>query len=352
MDISERRASFAVGVNNRGSRSLGPWRVDLSAAVNQLFWGYDQLSARAIQTLENDELTFASLGYDRVIGSGGTHIGINGSYVDADPGAMQNLNLPTDSRSATVFASYPWIRSRAQNLSSRASFSYLNSETDVILPGGLSQRFSEDRIRALRLGTTYDLVDRFRGVSVADIELSQGLKVMGSSRESDPDLSVVGGQPDFTKITLYAARLQSILPKWTVLAAINAQYGANILLSPERYAFGGEQFGRAYDAAELTGDSGAALKGELRYTGTTDTWLRDYTIYAFYEIGQVYRRGVSRSTTGQDSRESAADAGFGVRFSMRKYVTGYLELAQPLTKKVTQEDDKNPRVFVGLQVSF
>ena len=272
---------------------------------------------------------------------------------DSEPDTTQNVDLPTRSRSVTLNASVPWLRSRAQSLALHGALSVLRSDTDIDAGSG-AIRLSEDHISALRVGANYSLVDRFLGVSVLDVELSQGLKAFGASQRDDPNLSVAGGRPDFTKLTLYAARLQSLAPRWSLLAAVNAQHSAHTLLSPERFAFGGEQFGRAYDTAELTGDSGAALKAELRYASEpkADALLREYTLYGFYEIGQVHRRGTSLATSGQKARESAANAGLGVRFSLRRVVTGYVELAQPLTREVAQEGNDDARLFVGLQVTY
>jgi hemolysin activation/secretion protein len=350
VEIAERRTLFSAGLNNRGSRSLGPWRLDGSAEVRQLL-GFDRLSARVVRTVPDNEMTFGTLAYEHALGASGARAGLSLSAVEAEPGGNQNFNLPTSSRSATLHASYPWIRSRARNLSVRASLSVLRSETDIVV-AGIGQRFSDDRISAARVGLSFDGVDSFRGVSLVDLELSRGLEALGASRAGDPELSVTGGRPQFTKLTLYAARLQSIAPKWALLAALHAQHSANTLLSPERFAFGGEQFGRAYDSAELTGDSGAAFKGELRFSDSTTGWLRDYTVYGFYEIGTVHRRGTSIALTGQKARESAADAGLGVRFTARRVLTGYVELAQPLTRRVAQEGDKDTRLFVGVQATF
>jgi hemolysin activation/secretion protein len=350
VDLTEQRLNGYAGVNNRGSKSLGPWRMDIGGSVQELFWGYDRLHARLIQTF-NSELTYVNLGYDRAIGSTGARWGLLGTYVDSKPGTGQNFDLPTDSQSVTAAVSYPWLRSRAQNLSARGSFTYLDSKTDQTFPDGSRVQISDDNIRPLRLGATYDWVDRFRGVSVVDVEVSQGLEVMGASQPGDPNLSVPNGKPDFTKATLYAARLQSIAPKWSVLGAVNAQYGANTLLLPERFAFGGEQFGRAYDAAEFTGDSGVATKIELRFTDTTATILRDYTLFAFYEFGWVYLRK-STTGTGQSESTSAADAGFGARVSLERYVTAYAYVGKPLTQEVAQEGNKDPRFFVGIQVAY
>lgn len=351
VEITEDRRQLTAGVNNRGSRSLGPWRADVAAELRQLI-GYDRLTGRVIRTLADDELTFAALGYEHALGASGARAGLNLSYVDGQPSGTQNIDLPTRSRSATLLGSYPWLRSRAENLTTRLALSALRSETDFVA-GGVTQRLSEDRITALRAGVTYSLVDRFSGVSVVDVELSRGLDAFGASDDSDANLSVVGGDPQFTKLTLYAARLQSLAPRWSLLAAINAQHGAQTLLSPERFAFGGEQFGRAYDVAELTGDSGAALKAELRFAGTTAmAALREYTLYSFYEIGVVHRRNTSAATSGQKARASAANVGLGLRFSMQRALTGYVEVAQPLTRDVAQEGDDDARVFVGVQATF
>ena len=352
VEVASRRASLTAGIDNRGSKSLGPWRADVYGELNQLLHGFDRLSARLVQTLADRELSFATLGYDRVLGASGARIGLSGSYVDSKPGTNQNFDLPTSSRSFTLQGSVPLLRSRTQNLKLRASLGTLLSRTDIETAGA-ALPLSEDKISALRLGATADLVDRFRGLSVVDVELSKGLHAFGASRAGDANLSVADGRPDFTKLTVYAARLQSLAPKWSLLGAINAQYSQDVLLSPERFAFGGEQFGRAYDTAELTGDSGAAFKAELRYADSgTSLALRDYTLYGYYEIGTVRRRGDSVAAGGVKARESAANVGLGARVSVNNVWSGYAEVAQPLTHDVAQEGNRGARAFVGLQAAF
>jgi hemolysin activation/secretion protein len=202
----------------------------------------------------------------------------------------------------------------------------------------------------VRAGLAWDAIDAWRGVNLADVEISQGLKGLGASPYGDPLASRAGGRPDFTKATLYAARLQSLAPRWSVLAAVNAQYAFNELLAPEEFAYGGEQFGRAYDAAELLGDSGIAFKIDLRYTDRTPWAIaREVMPYAFYGIGVVWQRNAQ---PGQDARSSAANAGAGVRVTGERGFSGYLEVAKPLTKIVTEEGNKNARVFVAVQLAF
>jgi hemolysin activation/secretion protein len=112
IDLYEKRISAAINVNNRGSKSLGPWRADLSGDISQLLWGYDRLGVRVIQTLFDNELTFVTGGYDRWVGSDGLRVGLSGAYVNSNPGPPVNVSLPTNSGSGTAFVSYPFIRSR------------------------------------------------------------------------------------------------------------------------------------------------------------------------------------------------------------------------------------------------
>jgi hemolysin activation/secretion protein len=346
IDVSQRRARGAIGLTNRGSKSLGPWRVDASGDVYSLFGAFDRASVRVIQTVfDSNELTFLSGAYERPLGTEGLKAIVTGNYADSTPGPPQNLNLPTSSVSATATLLYPIRRARIGNLSVRGTFSYFDGQTDF---EGLE--LSEDRIRALRAGLAWDAIDAWRGVNLADVELSQGLKGLGASPYGDPLASRAGGRPDFTKATLYAARLQSLAARWSVLAAVNAQYAFNELLSPEEFAYGGEQFGRAYDAAELLGDSGIAFKIDLRYTDRT-TWpmAREIMPYAFYGIGVVWQRNPQ---PGEDARSSAANVGAGVRVAGERGFSGYLEVAKPLTRVVTEEGNKNARVFVAVQLAF
>ena len=307
IDVSQRRARGAIGLSNRGSKSLGPWRVDASGEAYALFGAFDRTSVRVIQTVfDTNELTFLTGAYERPLGSDGLKAIVTGSYVDSKPGPPQNLNLPTNSVSATATLLYPIRRARVGNLSVRGTFSYFNGQTDFE-----DVELSEDRIRAVRAGLAWDAIDAWRGVNLADVEVSQGLKGLGASPFGSPLASRAGGRPDFTKVTLYAARLQSLAPRWSVLAAVNSQYAFNELLAPEEFAYGGEQFGRAYDFAELLGDSGIGFKIDLRYTDRT-TWpmAREVMPYAFYGIGVVWQRnpqpGEERPLVGGERRRRRA----------------------------------------------
>lgn len=347
VEFVQRRASGGLGVDNRGGRVLGPWRLSGDVEWVGLLGRQERTGLRAVSTLDR-ELDYFAVNHDQPLGSEGARLAFSVGIVRAQPEdlglTIVPLNLETASESATLAYSRPLRRSRAENLYLRAALTAHDGETELF-----GVRDSRDRIRALRLGLTWDLADAARGINIVDLEFSQGLRGLGSSRNDDPFLSRSGGNVDFSKLALYAARLQALAPRWSVLAALSAQYAFADLLAPELYSVGGEQFGRAYDPSELVGDHGAAAKLELRYTRSTALpALAAYTAYGFYDGGFVRQR----SPGGLAASESLASAGLGLRLSFGPALSGVVELAKPLTRDVAAEGDRAARGYLGLALRF
>lgn len=254
------------------------------------------------------------------------------------------LNLETFSQTAALTFSHPLIRSRSQNMFLRGGLTFHEGKTEIF-----NVEDTHDSMRVLRIGVTYDLADSWYGVNLLEIELSQGILGLGSSHNGDPTLSRPNGKVDFTKATVYAARLQSLTQRWSILAAANAQYAFTDLLSSELYSYGGEQFGRGYDPSEMVGDHGIGMKVELRYKDTIpDRMAFSYTGYAFYDAGIVYQR----STGGLADSDSASSAGLGLRMDLGRYVSCFGEVAKPLTRDVLAERNRNMRFYGGVSIRF
>jgi hemolysin activation/secretion protein len=344
VQFTQRMVQGGLSLDNRGGKSLGPWRMSGDIGFNSLLGLQESTRLRYVSSL-SDELAFLSFAHDEQIGASGGKLSLSLSTVRSKPEEMSfiPLNLETSSESGALTYSHPLIRSRSENLSLRGSFTAHNGKTEIF---GIDD--TRDRIRALRLGATYDRADTWGGVNLLDVELSQGVDGLGASENHDMMLSRPNGRVDFTKATLYAARLQSLAPQWSLLAAVNAQYAWTDLLSSELYSFGGEQFGRGYDPSELVGDHGAAMKLELRYSDAFPGGFISCTGYGFYDIGIVYQR----SPGGFASSESAASAGLGLRMGMGRHVSFYVELAKPLTREMAVEGNRDTRVYGGASVRF
>lgn len=346
LEVSHDKAQLTADMDNRGSPFNGEVQGGMRGTLSSFFGRYEQIGLRFMVA---ERLRFLQLAYQEQLGTEGAKLDVSVFGSTAEPeGDPEIVLFRADSEAFTwtTTLSYPLIRSRIKNFSVRGTFDFHNDRREQ---EGFPDSF-RDRIRSLRLGATYDGVDRWRGVTLADLQVSRGLDILGARETGSPNLSRLEGRSDYTKVNLYLARRQSLAERWSLLTAFSGQYASDSLLAYEEFGFGGTQFGRGYDSSELLGDHGAAVKAELGYTGTASRQFRvQYAPYAFYDFGTVWRRSTA---DGRESRESAASAGLGVRFDWRGHFEGVLEVAKPLTHIVASEGDNDPRVFFGLQINL
>ncbi len=338
--------AFVQG-DNRGTRFNGPEQMQTAATLNSPFGWYETLGAQVAVTPGVDETRFYSLSSSLPLGAEGLSLSLSAGRLTSRPGSTLDV-LEVEGRSETyrLGLSYPFIRSRRQNLRLRAGLDMLNSKTDV-----LQEQISKDRIRSLRIALDYDGIDRFFGVNRASAELSRGLDILGARSANAEATSRQGGRNDYTKVTADVSRVQFLQRGWSLQAAGRGQYAFDRLLSSEEFGFGGESFGRGYDSSEILGAHGLAGSLELRYEPAPPDFAQNLQIYAFYDIGAVWQR----NEFPKQVKESAASAGFGARATIAETLTGYIELTRPLTRvPTTDRDDRERgfRLFVSVSAFF
>lgn len=254
---------------------------------------------------------------------------------------------------------HPWIRSRAETFKTSAAFTYFNGESEYLDDPHLPPS-TDDRIRALRLGASYDWTDNHGGRNLLKSEISQGLDVMGASSEKRLNPSRLEGQTDFTKLTFDAQRVQDLGGITDGLALYMALTGqvsfGDPLLSPEQFGVGGNSFGRGYDPSEITGDEGLAGKLELQYNRVHE--FGDHPVptqyYGFWDVGKVWNEDPQ---PGGISSESLASAGLGVHLNVAREMYVSPEVAFPLTRAVSGEEvdgrnGKAPRFYINFLKLF
>lgn len=328
-------ATFSALLHNRTTPSQGRVRLELGGERRGLLGDFDRHALRWVGSGDK-RLNVLSYTGDAPVGASGLKAQWSASVSSSDP-ASPLPNVDSDSKSLSLGAAYPVLRSRRSNIAVRAT---LNGYDNQAGDGSLSR----DRIRALRLGLTADHADELGGISLADVEVSKGLSGLGASRADD--LRLNGAQPDFTKTTLYVARLQSLGGDWSLLAAFTAQTADQRLPSAEQLGLGGEVFLRGFDGSEVIGERGHAAKLELRRNAVLGSFST--TWYAFVDTGQVKRR----QTNAADLATTLASFGAGVRVSGPAGSKAYLEVAKPQRKNVTSQGDRDARAFAGVGVDF
>lgn len=335
-----------ASVDNYGSRYLGPNQATLGFAVNQLLGVNDQLRYLGVGTGDT-QLSYHQLGYSQIVNPEGLRVGVTVSQARTQPGdTLRPFDVRGRSDTVSVSLASPWVRTRNLSIFGRVAYDTADIDTDI-----LGSRTTEDRIRAVHAGVSWQQLDGLDGQNTLDVDVSQGV---GGTAAGDVLKSRVGADGLFNKITFDYARYQPLGVRWGLSLGVAGQWTENRpLLSSEQFALGGRRFGRAYEAAELVGDRGLALRLEPRYViPYGSSWLQATHLLAFYDIGEVSK--VGPQTAGTPASQSLASAGVGARLFMVGKVTAQVEAAWPLTRPVASAPDngKALRLLGSLIVRF
>lgn len=126
------------------------------------------------------------------------------------------------------------------------------------------------------------------------------------------------------------------------------QWSPHTLLSSEEFTVGGQQFGRAFDPSEISGNMGASGSAELQFNVPADLKpvLNSVQLYGYYDVGAVWGVGFTRA--------SIVSAGGGVRLTLPYNFRAQLEAAMPLTRQSdTGEAERNdPRLYFSISSQF
>jgi len=341
--ITHKTLEGSGSVDNRGNRFIGPVQMTGIVAGNSLVGMYERTLLRYITSSDFDELQFFNVQHEQQLGREGTRLVLDASHTETEPGfTLTPLNIEGESDALSARVVHPFLRSRAKNLNGRIQFDYRNSDTDSL---GLD--LTNDRLSVLRVGGAFDWADRWKGVNLIDVQASQGLDVFNPS-DTGPNRSRANGDAEFTKLNIDVTRTQILPAGFSLFGAVSGQITGDELLAAELFSVGGQAFGGAYDAAEISGDEGVAAKAELRYGRMTNLkFLNSYQAYGYYDIGAVW----NNDGTTPDNH-SLASAGLGVRANFVPWLSGSAEVGWPLTKQVNTEGDRDPRFFFNVTGRF
>ncbi len=347
-------------LDDRGSAYIGQLQDTIGARFNSLLNLFDQTRVQLASVPGKErELQFADVEEAIPIGLEGTTLTFGGTYAHSRPGyTLTDLDLESEDKTVDIAVAHPVIRSRSENLNLILDFDMRDS--DSILRRAKTLLY-DDHLRVLRLTANYDTSDNFldrEGTNQVSFEAHKGLGVLGASNRPDElserfddQLSRTNGTADFTKITTELSRIQQLYDKFSAQIAFTGQYSFDPLLTSEQFSLGGAQYLRSYDPSEFLGDSGYAAKLELRYSDSLSTGpVHSYQLYTYYDEGQVWNRHPELGDAPNGL--TAQSVGGGVRFTVTDYVSGYLEVSEPIARKVPTYTDLAPRAFFSLQFHY
>lgn len=347
---AERTWSGKAEVDDFGSVYLGRLRAGVLGSVNSLLGRGDSITGNV---LASKGLQFALLGANTPLGADGLKLGASLSLVRYrldDSQFPSALDVNGDATAFSVYALYPWVRSRNLNLFVLGTLD-ANRYADRQGVVGLEVQKS---IRRISLGLTGDLRDNLFGgaVNTFDASLARG---QVAYREGDAHSSE--DSPGFRRLIVGANRLENLIEGRLLLyASLRMQRAFANLDTNEQFRIGGPDAVRAFAPGEGTADSGEVATVELRLL-PPDSLLgrtaREMVASAFLDAAHVRLRH-DPSLRAPTFVNSASYAGVGVALSWEHAGEYALRasLAKPVRGSPSAESTKSLRLYFQLTRNF
>lgn len=252
--------------------------------ARSLVVGGDALELRYLSALPWNRLQMVDVRYGIPIGNDGGRLDLLGQAVWQRPLTKlngQTIDFLGRSLLGRVQYSHPFVRRLEWSLMGVAMLDVI--EVDYTL---LGVGIPGDSLRVLRTGAIASLKDGLDGVWSGSLLGSFGLDVAGAAANGR-----FGASPSFAKLNLTLERLQPFGGGFSALVRATGQAATGTVPSSEIFAYGGREFGRAFNVAEAVGDHGASILGEVRYT---PDWLRlppkiaEPQLYVFADHGWLW----------------------------------------------------------------
>jgi hemolysin activation/secretion protein len=207
--------------------------------------------------------------------------------------------------------SYPLVRSREFNVTLRASLDLQQDKQDAIAPDGSRLPFYQDRLRVLRLGASLSRIAPEGGSYLLDGTASFGLDAFGArSGTVALPLSRAGARPDFAKLDFSGRLVRPVGERlvFTLSGKAQTAFGRPLPKS-EQIGLASASDLSGFATGSLTGDSGLAVRGELRAPFQPEATQALITPYAFAATGILW---LHQPTALEQGRRRMSSVGLGV----------------------------------------
>ncbi|RJG06905.1 ShlB/FhaC/HecB family hemolysin secretion/activation protein [Noviherbaspirillum cavernae] len=341
-----RFAAGSVDIDNYGNRYSGAYRAGGTLVLNSPLGIGDQFTARVQGS--NERLLYGRLAYRVPVGTSGLALGAAWSASSYRLGKeFADLDANGDARIASLFATYPLVRSRSFNLNAVVSVEDKDLQDRIgVLPEVIGT--VDKTAQLISAGLTGDGLWRASGGRYNfSIAYTSGRLDIQSPLARIEDEFTLQTRGHYDKLT-YAAGAQLPLggawSAWSFYAAFSGQWAGRNLDSSEKFALGGPDGVRAYPQGEAPADEGALATVELR-RALAPAGYGQMQVAGFIDGGaaKLHRDPFG---TGENRRRLAA-AGFAFQWAAPGEVLVKASIGWKLgSEAATSEPDRGARAWL------
>jgi hemolysin activation/secretion protein len=328
-------------MDNRANLDRLPFQPYLMGTFNNLLGAGDQISLTALLSPRQKDYAFYNIGYAQQVGTEGLTMGLDASWAQTlDSRTFAPYDVRSQTSQLAQVSRYPLLRATDEQLNIDSKLYYTHAGYSF---AGIP--IAHDNFAAMRLGGDYARSFSSDLAVAGDLHLTQDVADMGPASHTRGAV-----QTGFTKLQGEARLAYRPADGLTLNFRATGQYGSGSLYASEEIAFGGLQYGRGFDTAEIVGDSGFGMAFQPEYTipfdwtgaGLGKGW--SLTPYLLAD----YARAFNTAGDGEPDGELVS-AGIGLRLSASDLITLTLEADKPLNRIPLFHRNQDPRVYASLQ---
>ncbi|MDB5479951.1 MAG: Polypeptide-transport-associated domain protein ShlB-type [Caulobacteraceae bacterium] len=279
-----RRISGNLEADNAGNRYTGAYRGGGTVNFNEPLGIGDVASLRVLTSGEG--LNYVRGAYQAPLGVASLGAAYSAFWYRLGD-TFSSLDADGNEQIASVYASYPLIRSRANNLYALADVDYRTFRDRI----GLTSTVTDKRAVVGTIGfngnhrdtlggggwDTYSLYGTF-----GDLDIRTPL-----ARAADAATARSNG--GYAKVAVSLDRLQTLTGPLSLYAAFRGQLASKNLDISEKMELGGAYGVRAYPEGEAYGDEGyiATVEARLALPKPIDTLPGEFQLIGFFDNGEV-----------------------------------------------------------------
>ncbi|WP_286984859.1 POTRA domain-containing protein [Halomonas sp.] len=358
--VEERRIDhFDYSGNLSGGDEQDTVFINRVSTQSLTTWG-DSLGFSWLWPVDNDNELYA-LDYRTGIGNDGLTLTASADSYDGED--EENLiylldgqrfdlrqDQDTDRQRYRLGLSYPLLLSRSSSLTLGGALRHHDETKTTSLSfeeQTLNQLVEESEYSAADLDLNYR-TQRGRQFWLASLALRQGMDLGANEQQRRLNGTPLDDNGDlhFTRWQLDAQYRRLYGDHWRLTASANGFYSDDELPEPERGNYGGQRFGRGYDAGQAEGDYGFAGALELRYLQTVNSaWLSRVEPYLVLD-------GARTEFQERDADSHLASAAAGVSLGKGRLYGLTLEYAEPIGDRDLETDSREGRINARLTWNF
>ncbi|MDB5869331.1 MAG: Polypeptide-transport-associated domain protein ShlB-type [Polaromonas sp.] len=253
------RVTGSIDADNAGNRYTGEYRVGATVNLNNAAGRGDVASLRVLTS--GSGLNYARASYQMQFGK--ATAGLAYSWLGYELGKeFSSLQANGTAKIASVYGSYPLIRSRNTNLYALLAFDHKTFQDRV----DATQNVTDKKAQALMASLRGDHRDSWGGGGLSGYSLTA---TAGNIDIETPiphafDAATAKTNGHYTKLGFSASRLQNLTDTVSLYAGINGQVASKNLDVSEKMELGGINGVRAYPEGEAYADQGYVLTLEAR----------------------------------------------------------------------------------------